>query len=50
MKCGQCERRAVARVKVGDKEVRHLCGKHFQRYKNIGDKNEVTYVRASEID
>ena len=50
MKCGQCERKSVAKIKVGDREVRHLCGRHFQLYKNKEDKNNILFVRASDID
>jgi len=48
-KCGQCSKQAIAKVRVGDMEVRHLCGRHFQLHKNKDDTNEVTYVRASDL-
>ena len=49
-KCGQCSKQAMMTIKLGDKDKRHVCGKHYQQYKNHDDINETTFVRASEID
>jgi len=48
-KCGQCEKQAMMTVKLG-KDKRHLCGKHYQQYKNHEDINETTFVRASDLE
>jgi len=49
MKCGQCKEKAKYRIKVSEREVRHLCVNHYDIWDKKGDIHKVVFTRASKL-
>jgi len=47
-KCCQCEKKAVTYITLGDKDKRHVCGKHYQLFTMFGESFKVEFHKASE--
>jgi hypothetical protein len=48
--CGQCDKKAVSRIKLGESnDSRWLCLKHYTLYMNANSEHKVVFQRASEI-
>jgi hypothetical protein len=49
MKCGQCIKKAVVRIKLGDTDNRWLCLKHYNIYMEAGKEYPPTFKLASSL-
>ena len=48
--CGQCDKKAVARIKLGESnDSRWLCLKHYNLYMEANTEHKVIFQKASEM-
>ena len=49
-KCGLCEKKAVAQVRLGNSnDKRNLCMTHYNAYMNAGGEYPIVFRKASEL-